>query len=59
MITAGGKSVITRRKFDGIMIAANIPNEMIGICGLRTLAKKATVVVADVTLIARTTRRQV
>ena len=36
------------------MTPANIPNDLIGIIGLKALAKKATEVVLDVTAIALT-----
>jgi hypothetical protein len=31
MMTAGGKRVITNKKFEGMMIAANIPKDLTGI----------------------------
>ena len=39
-----------------MIIEANIPKALIGICVLMILEKKATAVVADVTLIALTAR---
>lgn len=39
-----------------MMMAAYIPNDLIGIRGLKALAKKATEVVLEVTAIARTAR---
>lgn len=46
--------ITTRRKLTGISTPENIPKALIGIMGLKTLAKKATAVVLDVTVIALT-----
>ena len=42
----------TRKKFNGMMIPAKIPKALIGMRGLKALAKNATEVVLDVTAIA-------
>lgn len=51
-ITADGKTRTTKKKFMGIIIPAKIPKALIGIRGLKALAKKATDVVLEVTAIA-------
>ena len=43
---------ITRIKFTGIMIAAKIPNALIGLISDKALARKAIAVVLEVTAIA-------
>ena len=58
-MTAGGNRVITSRKLEGMTMAANIPKAFTGIIVLRMLERKATVVVAEVTLIVRTARLHV
>ena len=40
-MTAGGMIITTRRKLTGISTPENIPKALIGIMGLKTLAKKA------------------
>ena len=45
---------MTKRKLIGIKTPENIPKDLIGIKGLKMLAKKATAVVLDVTVIALT-----
>ena len=52
MMMAGGNNITIRKKFDGIIMAAQMPNVTIGIWGLITFARKATVVVPDVIAIA-------
>ena len=44
--------IITMKKFTSTIIAANIPNALIGLISDEALAKKATAVVLDVTAIA-------
>ena len=55
-MTAGGNSITIRKKLAGMIMAAYIPNDLIGICGLKTLARKATAVVPDVIAMALTAR---
>ena len=50
----GGIMKITNMKFIGIRTPENSPNDLIGISGLKILAKNATAVVLDVTDIALT-----
>jgi hypothetical protein len=53
-MTAGGIIMTIKKKLIGIKTPVNIPNALIGIIGLKALAKKATAVVLDVTVIALT-----
>ena len=53
-MTAGGIIMTTKKKLIGIKTPVNIPNALIGIIGLKALAKKATAVVLDVTVMALT-----
>lgn len=53
-MTAGGIIITTRKKLTGMRTPEKIPKALIGIMGLKTLAKKATAVVLEVTVIART-----
>jgi hypothetical protein len=53
-MTAGGIIMTIKKKLIGIKTPVNIPNALIGIIGLKALAKKATAVVLDVTVMALT-----
>ena len=53
---AGGIMKITSRKLIGIKTPEKRPKDLIGIKGLKILAKKATAVVLEVTDIALTPR---
>lgn len=53
-MTAGGMIITTSKKLIGMSTPVKIPNDLIGIIGLKALAKKATAVVLDVTVMART-----
>ena len=54
MITAGGIINTTKKKLIGMSVPAKTPNALIGIIGLKRLAKNAAAVVAEVTVIALT-----
>lgn len=53
-MTAGGMIITTSKKLIGMSTPVKIPNDLIGMIGLKALAKKATAVVLDVTVMART-----
>ena len=53
-MTAGGIIITTKRKLIGIKTPVKIPKALIGIIALNALAKNATAVVLDVTVIALT-----
>jgi len=53
-MTAGGIIMTTKKKLIGINTPVNIPKALIGIIGLKALAKKATAVVLEVTVMALT-----
>ena len=49
--------ITTKKKLTGMSTPENIPNALIGKMGLKALAKNATAVVLEVTVIALTARR--
>lgn len=51
---AGGMIIMTKKKLIGISTPENIPKDLMGIKGLKILAKKATAVVLEVTDMALT-----
>jgi hypothetical protein len=53
-MTAGGMIITTSKKLIGMSTPVKIPNDLIGMIGLKALAKKATAVVLDVTVMALT-----
>jgi len=57
-MTAGGIIITTSKKLIGMSTPVKIPNDLIGMMGLNAFAKKATAVVLDVTVMARTPLRK-